>query len=338
VNPMIWAIGIFLLMSVLSGAANAQAGVICENSGGIVWLNSKVVYGRVLVNGGDPNLKLPKVTVTLQVNGNPLASATIDRTGNYCFRDVDGGGGTLIVEVEGTQVGQEMLPYSRNLKQFRQDFEITTNHTAPLAKPGVVTAKSQTTRSEKNARLYEMANAAIKEGKPETALAHLKEIVAADANDFVAWGMIGSLHYDRNEYSEAELAYKKALAAKPNLSQAMMNIGRINLLQNRPDPAIEYILMATKSDPTSARAFQLLGEAYLVAKKGTLGIAAFNEAIRLAPVAMAECHLLIARVYDLAGARNLASREYRMFLEKVPNHPDKAKLTKYISDNPDLEK
>ena len=106
----IWVFGIFVFMSVLSGSANAQAGAICENSGGIVWLNSRVVYGRVLVNGGDPNLKLPKVTVTLHVNGNPVASETIDRTGNYCFRDIDGSG--VCEQLHAARVNRGQAPLS----------------------------------------------------------------------------------------------------------------------------------------------------------------------------------------------------------------------------------
>lgn len=45
-------------------------------------------------------------------------------------------------------------------------------------------------------------------------------------------------------------------------------------------------------------------------------------------------HLLIGRLYDAAGAKQLASREFRGFLRKVPDYADKAKLEKYIKENP----
>lgn len=48
---------------------------------------------------------------------------------------------------------------------------------------------------------------------------------------------------------------------------------------------------------------------------------------------MADCHLLIARLYHLAGAKHLATREYKVFIAKVPDHPDKKQLQKYIKDN-----
>lgn len=89
-------------------------------------------------------------------------------------------------------------------------------------------------------------------------------------------------------------------------------------------------------DPKSARVFQLLGEAYLEERQRTLGAEALNEAIRLDPVGMAECHLQLAHLYDLAGAKHLASCEYKIFLKKVRDHPDKKKLEKYVKDNPVL--
>jgi hypothetical protein len=49
---------------------------------------------------------------------------------------------------------------------------------------------------------------------------------------------------------------------------------------------------------------------------------------------MAECHLLLARLYDRAGAKPYASREYKLFLAKVPGHADAKKFVAYIQENP----
>ena len=113
-----------------------------------------------------------------------------------------------------------------------------------------------------------------------------------------------------------------------------MNIGRISLAKSNVEVAIKFLERATELEPSSPRAFQLLGEAYLLAKKGTLGVEALNEAIRLDPVGMADSHLLMAALYDKAGAKSYASREYKLFLEKKPEHADRKKFEKYIKDNP----
>ena len=40
-------------------------------------------------------------------------------------------------------------------------------------------------------------------------------------------------------------------------------------------------------------------------------------------------------LYDLAGAKQHATREYKAFLAKVPDYTDRKKLEKYIRDNPE---
>lgn len=87
-------------------------------------------------------------------------------------------------------------------------------------------------------------------------------------------------------------------------------------------------------EPSSAFAHRLLGEAYLQERQGSKAIAALDEALRLDPNGMSECHLLKARLYDLVGAKDLAAAEYKAFLEKVKDHPDRKKFEKYIKDNP----
>lgn len=310
----------------------AQADEICGESAGSTWMNSAIVYGKISLNGFDKAAKFPKITVTL-TRVQRESRITIDRSGNYCFRDTDGGGGTLVVDVEGVEVGRQVLPASGLIKQHRQDFSVYNMALEGTKPPGTVSAKYSYPRTDANAKLFEEASAAEKSGEFSQSIKLLKTLVAADPADFLAWAKVGSIYFDKNDHSAAASAYKKALDAKPDLAPAMMNLGRISLVQKDIPAAIAWLEKATQADPTAARGFQLLGEAYLLDRKGTLGVAALNEAIRLDPKGMAECHLLMARLYDLAGAKPLASREYELFLEKVPDHPDKKKFESYIKQN-----
>ncbi|MGH9945725.1 MAG: tetratricopeptide repeat protein [Pyrinomonadaceae bacterium] len=335
---MKFAIGLLVVLVVITGfaeRAHSQANEICSEFGGSVWLDARVVYGVVTITGIDSTRKFPKVTVSLTNGGRSLASQTVDRSGKYCFRDVDGGGGTLIVEYEGIEAGRQILPQgTRELKQFQQDFAIDVSP-AKTAKPGVVSAKQGYQRSEKNTAMFEEASTARKSGKLDKAVPLFKEIVKNDPGDYVSWGQLGAIYYEQDNFAEAETAYQKALAAKPELSAVMTNLGRIYYAQKKFEQAIEILEKATQTDPTSAKAFQLLGESYIYSRKGSLGVAALNEAIRLDPIGMAESHLLMARLYDAAGLKNLASKEFRMFLEKVPQHTDRKKLEQYIKENPE---
>lgn len=322
------------LVGIFCWTASAQAGEICGSlTGGAVWATTRALYGRVTVNGVDSTQRFPKVTVTLFMQGRSVASSTVDRTGNYCFLDIASGAGTLVLDVEGAEAGrQDVQTSSMSSVQTRQDFELTVGQKS--AKPGSISAKYQYPRTGKNVELFESANAATKEKKQDKAIPLLKQIVETDPKDFVVWALLGSAYFEKNDLAAAETSFQKALALKSDFGPAMMNLGRIRMMQNQPEPAIEFLLKATEADPKYARSYQLLGEAYLVAKKGTLGVAALNEAITLDPVGMAECHLLIARLYDRAGAKPYASREYKLFLAKVPGHPDAKKFAAYIQENP----
>lgn len=334
-RPVFGVASILAFLFILGGSATAQVAQICGETGSTPWMNTSFVYGRILLDGFDGR-KLPKITVILTDRRNAESRFTVDRSGNYCFRDVDGSGGMLVIEVEGLEVARRSLPIGGiGPVQHRQDFEVQPTHRQPQHPPGAVSAKYNHSRSEKNAERLDKAAAAEKEKDFSTAVQILKEIIADDPADFIAWARLGSVYFEQNKSSDARSAYLKAIAAKADYAPAMVNLGKIYLVQQQVESAIEVLEKATRLEPTTARGFQLLGEAYLLARKGTFGVAALNEAIRLDPVGMAESHLLMARLYDLAGARPLASREYRLFLEKVPDHREKKKFERYIKDNPE---
>jgi tetratricopeptide (TPR) repeat protein len=320
----------------LPNAVLAQAEDACGEFGGSVWLSTKVVYGRVKLVGIENSRRPPKVSVTLMNAARMAASTTLDGSGNYCFQDVDGSGSSLVVEVEGREVAREVLP-SIGSKQFKQDFSIDLTSLSSTRRPGVISAKFQYPRTSENQKLFEDAEAALDASDSKKAEELFKKLVAADPKDYIAWAKLGGVYFDKKDLSNAEKALQQAVELRKDLSPAMVNLGRVYLMQQKVDAAIDILKKSIEADPASARSFQLLGEAYLVARKGSLAVGVLNEAIRLDPVGMAECHLLMATLYDRAGAPSYASREYKLFLAKVPNHPDAKKFSKYIKDHPPEE-
>jgi predicted Zn-dependent protease len=199
----------------------------------------------------------------------------------------------------------------------------------------VVSVKYARPPNDKTSDLYKQAAEAEATKDITRAAAIVAEIVQIDPADFIAWAKLGSLHAAQNSLAKADVAVRKSLELRPDYTPALLNLGMILAVQKEFESAIELFKRAIASDPNTAIAHRMLGEAYLQVRKGSLGLEALNAALRLDPTGMAECHLLIARLYDLAGARNLAAREYKLFLKKVPNDPDKKKFEKYIKDNPE---
>jgi len=328
-------IGLAVLL--FAGAASAQVAEICREHG----LNPAMddpgtrvlyVYGRITLRGYDPTTKFPKVTANFLDAQLSSRRLLIQKSGGYCFRR-SANGGVLIIEVDGVETTRKQVS-SVGEVLLREDFEVTVKNAQALGPPGVISAKFLRPKNEKTIELYQKAAEAESENDTGAALKFVKQIVVIDPEDFIAWAKLGSLHVGRNSLADAEAAFKKSLELRPEYTPALTNLGMLYAGQNQFDAAAEVFKRVIALEPESPRGYRLLGEAYLQIRKGSLALESLNRALELDPVGMAECHLLIARLYDLAGAKDLASAQYKAFLAKVPNHPDKKKFEKYIKDNP----
>jgi cytochrome c-type biogenesis protein CcmH/NrfG len=238
-----------------------------------------------------------------------------------------------VIYLDGAEVARRQI-MSLGAAQQREDFEIKAGASQRTA-PGIVSAKYSYPPNEKTAELYKKAADAEREKNQDRVLEFVKKIVKADPADFIAWAKLGTLYLEKKSYPDAESSFGKSLELRPDFVPAMTSLGRTYIAQIKSEAAIQILQKATTTDPKSAKSFQYLGTAYLQAKKGSLGVEALNKAIELDPIGCADAHLLMATLYDRAGAKDLASREYRLFLEKMPNYADKRKLEEYIKTNPE---
>jgi cytochrome c-type biogenesis protein CcmH/NrfG len=103
--------------------------------------------------------------------------------------------------------------------------------------------------------------------------------------------------------------------------------------QNRYEESIDPLTHATQARPDSADAHFLLGKTYLKLKRGSKAVPPLNEALRLDPKGKSEAHLLLAALYNAAGLKDRAAREYEQFLTKLPDYVDRKKLERYISEH-----
>jgi len=329
----------FLLL-LIPASGFGQVDDICRESGvplpslNSPFANIPYVFGRVVLKGLDSNAKFPKITVTLLDPSQAVRRLTIERSGNYCFKRSTASGGSLVVEVDGVEAARRSLPGFGPTQQ-QEDFEIDASSSQSRTPPGVISAKFSHPKNERTVEFYKKAADAEKDKDRKALIDALKKIVETDPEDFIAWAKLGVVYLEADSFAEADTAFRKSIEAKLEYTPAWINVGKLRMAQKQFEAAIEIFKYAATLDPTAARTYQLLGEAYLQAKKGELGAQALYKAIELDPVGMAECHLLLGKLYDLAGAKAQASREYRLYLTKVPDDPKKKMLEKYIAENPD---
>lgn len=294
-------------------------------------IGASVIWGQIELKGLRPNEPRPTVYVTLLFNGAQLGRSQANDRGYYYFLQRARDGATLLVTVGGMDAGSQNLTSAGG---DRYDMTVNWNSNANAQQTGTISVKdAYAGRSAANAALLQKATAAAKAKNTDEAITLFNQIVSDDPNDFVAWTELGSLYFVKSNFTEAEKAYAKSIELKPDFMLSLLNLGKLYIAQKHFADAVPVLEKSIAVDKTSADAHHFLGEAYLQTKQGSKAVTVLNEAIRLAPTEKAEIHLRLATLYNNAGLKDRAANEYKLFLEKKPNYPEKSKLESYIKAN-----
>jgi len=271
--------------------------------------------------------------VILYTRGNEVfARQRVGNNGRYRFNNVFNGDYYLAVELDNAEIARLPVLISPNaVELIQQDLEFRIKGSARPG-PGVVEADAYN-RTSQNRALYQRAAHEIASKNFTQAIATLRSLVEADPKDYPAWTDLGMVYFVQKDLEAAENSYTSAVQAKPDHVAALINLGRVRLARKNNEGAVEALDAALKADPKSATANYFLGEAYLGLKKGSKAVGYLNEALKLDPIGMADAHLRLAALYNLAGYKDRAAAEYEQFLQKKPDYPDKKKLTDYIEAN-----
>jgi cytochrome c-type biogenesis protein CcmH/NrfG len=271
--------------------------------------------------------------VILYTRGNEVfARQRVGNGGRYRFNNIFNGDYYLAVELDNVEVARVPILVSANsVDLIRQDLEFRWKG-GPRPAAGVISADSYN-RSNQNRSLYDRAMKEIAKNDLTKATATLRSLVEADPKDYSAWNELGMVYFIQKDFEAAENSYGKAIELKPDYVTALVSLGRVRLAQKKNEDAIKVLEAALKADAKSASANYFLGEAYLAVKKGSMAVTYLNEALKLDPVGMANAHLRLATLYNLAGYKDRAALEYNEFLKKKPDYPEAQKLRDYIKAN-----
>lgn len=165
--------------------------------------------------------------------------------------------------------------------------------------------------------LYAWAQTLLFFGANAAALRAFKEIVELDPAQAEAWNVIGFLHAQRGEISEAVPAFDKALALRPRDAALCFNAAFVLQKAGAHGRAVPLLRQAIELDPKLDRAWYGLGLS--LAHEGHLeeAIGQFREAARLQPFNPYAGYQLAA-VYFKLGRRDELEREYVRIKEFDP--------------------
>ncbi len=168
----------------------------------------------------------------------------------------------------------------------------------------------------------------------------LRKVVEKDPSNYVAWFDLGFVENALGKLGESIAAYRKSVAAKPDVFESNLNLGLQLAKSGQPD-AEQYLRAATKLKPTShvaegrERAWLSLG--HVLEQKATApnaasaamdkrptiddAIAAYQHAAALQPKD-AEPHLAAGQLFESENKFAEAEQEYKQGLAADPKSSD----------------
>ena len=172
----------------------------------------------------------------------------------------------------------------------------------------------------------EQAEAAMQRGDLAGAETLLQKATTAKPDDYRAWFDLGYVENGLQKPAEAIDAYRKAVAAKPDVFESNLNLALLLAKQGADADAMKYLKAATQLKPTEhpeaslARTWQALGKLQ-AASDSQAALVSFAQAARLVPND-AGPHLASAQLLQKQGELDAAAREYQRAVELDPSSHD----------------
>jgi len=169
------------------------------------------------------------------------------------------------------------------------------------------------------------AEDAIEKQDYATAEPLLQKVVAADAANYQAWFDLGFVNNALGKSQESIAAYRKSVAAKPDVFESNLNLGLVLAKTGEPD-AEQFLRAATALRPTAhideghARAWLSLAHV-LESSKPEEALAAYRQAATLAPKGI-EPHLSAGQLLEKQNHFADAVLEYKQALAIDPTSSD----------------
>ena len=172
-----------------------------------------------------------------------------------------------------------------------------------------------------------LAETAIEQKKYEAAEPLLRKLVERDPISYEAWFDLGFVENALGKVDESIAAYRKSVAAKPDVFESNLNLG-LQLAKTGQAGAEQFLRAATRLRPTSHvneghyRAWLALGDV-LRQNQSEEALSSYREAASLQPKE-AEPHFAAGKLLEQEDKPGEAEQEYKQAMALDPKSSDAA--------------
>lgn len=167
--------------------------------------------------------------------------------------------------------------------------------------------------------LNTLADIARASGDIQKCLGHLRQIVEAEPDNFIAREKLAAVLVDAEQVDEAARFLDLSLMLKPDSPDLLFLRGRVHLARNENDTARQVFQRAVKLKPDYDEAWAFLGRACLAAGDQSSAVAALQEAKRLSPT-KSDTYRLLAQALLATEQRIAAIDNLRLALKLAPDN------------------
>lgn len=202
-----------------------------------------------------------------------------------------------------------------------------------LAACASITARAQDTKTVRHHHVEEADPVAVKISEAESEIgkrdyssaeATLRQVVGSSPGNYLAWYDLGFVCHALGRGDESIAAYRKSVAARPDVFEPNLNLG-LELAETNNSDAEQFLRAATKLTPeanpkeSKKQAWMALGQ-LLASSKPDDAAAAYQQAALLDP-ADPEPHLQAGAILEKARTAD-AESEFKQALAVAPQSSD----------------
>jgi len=184
--------------------------------------------------------------------------------------------------------------------------------------------------------IIKLGQVQVEEGKVDEAIALYQRSMSAHPTEATFDILIGQLYQSKQDWSNAEVFYQKALVLRPENPQASANLAYVMEQSGQnPDVAISLAETARRALPRSPGVADTLGWAYYQKGSYQSAIGLFEEALRLEQVNKSpddpHVHLHLGMAYARSGHTAQARQQFELMLKITRNPSDAAEAQKQLA-------